>query len=563
MKWHISLAVKVNILIIAVIITVSLLLMLSSERAFRTAVFEPYEEKLADVTMPEGCEDYLEFFSGFMGSEELREVRAGIGTDDDRYVDWLKSQPAMNPAVVEGNTMSLLYDVLSFSVIVDAVREEYDMDSVIAEIDKDGKVYRVFNSEKGSFLTNGYYQFGLEEGFRDLRAEDFAKPVMSVKNDIYDMVRCVEMPLKSGMARFWLIYYMTDTVQEHNGFVTRTILFLVGITVVLSAATVLLLRRYVTRPVRKLAKAATEFVPGEDGTYSADKISKVEIRTRDEIGALSHEIISMQTRIVENTDNLTRMTKEKERINTELNMATRIQEDSLPHVFPPFPDRKEFDLYAFMRPAREVGGDFYDFFFIDDDHLALEIADVSGKGIPGALFMMVAKAVLKNNAKLGGSPAETLAITNDTICSSNKAGMFVSVWLGILEISTGKITAVNAGHEYPVLYRKETGKYEMFKDPHGFVVGGMAGLRYREYTLTLKPGDRVFVYTDGVPEATDPQNQLFGTERMISALNRNTFADPEDTLRGVEREVNRFVGGAEQFDDMTMLYLEYKGTEKA
>lgn len=252
---------------------------------------------------------------------------------------------------------------------------------------------------------------------------------------------------------------------------------------------------------------------------------------------------------------------EQERISSELHMANRIQTSTLPHDFPPFPDRKEFDLYAVMEPARQVGGDFYDFFLIDDDHLCLVIADVSGKGIPAALFMMVSKAIIKSFAAMGQSAGQILTKTNERLCANNQLDMFVTVWLGILEISTGKLTAANAGHEYPVV-RRDGGPFELLKDKHGFVIGGMEGLRYKEYELVLSPADKIFLYTDGVPEATNADQQMFGTERMIEALNTDADAAPQEALAAVRKAVNDFVGDAEQFDDLTMLCVEYKGQEE-
>ena len=245
---------------------------------------------------------------------------------------------------------------------------------------------------------------------------------------------------------------------------------------------------------------------------------------------------------------------------TELHTATRIQEAMLPNIFPPFPERSEFDLYASMDPAKEVGGDFYDFFLVDDDHLGIVMADVSGKGVPAALFMMASKILLQTSAMLGGAPAEILTKTNETICANNQAEMFVTVWLGILEISTGKLTAANAGHEYPVLQSASGGQFDLLKDKHGFVIGGMPGMKYREYELQLKPGTKLFLYTDGVPEATDAGGNMFGTDRMLAALNEKTDCAPAQVLHHVRACVDDFVKDAEQFDDLTMLCLEYKGT---
>ena len=259
---------------------------------------------------------------------------------------------------------------------------------------------------------------------------------------------------------------------------------------------------------------------------------------------------------------ITRITAEKERIGTELALATRIQGDMLPSIFPAFPEKREFDIYASMDPAKEVGGDFYDFFLIDDDHLCLLIADVSGKGVPAALFMMASKIILANNAMMGKSPAQILNDTNAAICANNREEMFVTAWLGILELSTGKLTAVNAGHEYPAL-RRADGSFELFKDKHGLVVGAMDMARYNQYELQLHPGDSLFVYTDGVPEAMDADNALFGTERMLTALNDAPGGSPQQLLAAVRSAVDDFVKDAEQFDDLTMLCMEYKGGKPA
>ena len=253
---------------------------------------------------------------------------------------------------------------------------------------------------------------------------------------------------------------------------------------------------------------------------------------------------------------------EKERISTELALASRIQKGALVKDFPPFPERKEFELYASMNPAKEVGGDFYDFFLIDDDHLGLVIADVSGKGSPAALFMMVSMALVRHAAMSGGnefSPAKALQDVNRQVCSRNPEEMFVTVWLGILEISTGKLTAANAGHEYPVLKRAD-GNFELIKDKHGLVIGAMEMAVYRQYELQLEPGAKLFVYTDGVAEALNEQDELFGTARMVAALRGCEDGSPEKILETVGQAVKAFAGSAPQADDLTMLCLQYNGS---
>ena len=324
--------------------------------------------------------------------------------------------------------------------------------------------------------------------------------------------------------------------------------------IIVGSISALLVANRIVKPIT----AMTDNLTGKDGNGSFEM--KDMYRTGDEIQVLAESFDKLSKDTVKYIENITEITKEKERIGTELSLATQIQVGMLPHIFPPFPHRHEIDIYAVMEPAREVGGDFYDFFLVDEDHLGLVMADVSGKGVPAALFMMISKALLKSNAMLGQSPAEVLMKVNNLICANNQAEMFVTVWLGIFEISTGKLTAANAGHEYPALKRAD-GSFELYKDKHGFVIGGMEDVRYKEYTIDMKKGDKLFLYTDGVPEATDSQEQMFGTDRMLEALNIDNKADPEQLLKNVRNAVNEFVKEAEQFDDLTMMCLEYKGSE--
>ena len=284
-----------------------------------------------------------------------------------------------------------------------------------------------------------------------------------------------------------------------------------------------------------------------------------EYRTGDEIEVLAESFATLSHRTVQYVDEVKRVTAEKERIGTELHMANQIQESMLPSIFPAFPERREFDIYATMDPAREVGGDFYDFFLIDNDHLCMVIADVSGKGVPAALFMMISKIIIQSCAMLGRSAGDILTKTNEALCSNNRMEMFVTVWLGILEISTGRLTAANAGHEYPAILKN--GRFELLRDKHGLVIGGMSGIHYKEYEINLEPGDKLFLYTDGVAEATRGGSELFGTSRMLKALNINPAGDPEELLGNVRRAVDEFVGDDEQFDDLTMMCFEYKGKD--
>lgn len=315
-------------------------------------------------------------------------------------------------------------------------------------------------------------------------------------------------------------------------------------------------------PINSIANAAKRYADDkQNGISKENHFSGLNIHTGDEIENLSLIMADMEKELSAYVENLTQVTAEKERIGTELELAKKIQEDTLPSIFPPFPDRTDFDLYAAMDPAKEVGGDFYDFFLLDKDHLGLVIADVSGKGIPAALFMMISKLLVQNYAKMNLSPGEVLKAVNEQLCSNNQEEMFVTVWLGVLNVKTGILIAANAGHEYPIL--KRPGKeFEVYHDKHGFVIGGMEGVTYREYRMELEPGTKLFLYTDGVPEAMNEKNELFGLERTLDALNRTADGTPKEILESVQNAIEVYSGSAPQFDDITMLCLVYSGNDQ-
>lgn len=354
------------------------------------------------------------------------------------------------------------------------------------------------------------------------------------------------------------VQYILDMqqVRDHlNSFLYAMLFISLAIIAAALLCYILFVRRTVTMPIGRLAA----FTKNITGTGCLDS-RRIDIRTGDEIEDLGHSFNYMLEELEQYIDNLSRITAEKERIGAELSVATHIQSSMLPCIFPAFPDREEFDIYATMTPAKEVGGDFYDFFLVDSDHLAMVMADVSGKGVPAALFMVITKILIKNITQTGLCPKEVLEKANNQLCENNEAEMFVTVWLGILEISTGKIVCANAGHEYPVLKRAE-GAYELIKDKHGFVLAGMENSRYREYELLLSAGDRLFLYTDGVAEATNAEDELYGTDRMVQALNRYGDASCGELLHSMKKEIDEFVGEAPQFDDITMLSLQLKSVK--
>ena len=314
------------------------------------------------------------------------------------------------------------------------------------------------------------------------------------------------------------------------------------------------IRAHVIKPVAKLTKSVRNV---KESVENKQPVS-TDIRTGDEIEELAVAFEDMSKDLIGYIDENTRITAEKQRIDTELSLATGIQAGMLPDKFPAFPDRTDFDIYASMKPAKEVGGDFYDFFLIDENRLGIAMADVSGKGVPAALFMMHSKILLKSYTLMKQTPKAALEEVNRQICEHNPEEMFVTVWLGVLDLKTGMFTAANAGHERPAV--KQAGEhFELFKDKHGVVVGYMDGVRFKEYELQLTKGAKLFLYTDGVAEATDAHEELFGTDRMIEALRTAEDKSPKEILAAVDAAVDKFVGTAPQFDDLTMLCIEYKG----
>ena len=300
-----------------------------------------------------------------------------------------------------------------------------------------------------------------------------------------------------------------------------------------------------------LAQPIIELSDGAGVIGAGNLDHRLNVKTGDELETLSDSFNSM-------IDNIKRITAEKERIGAELNVATQIQASMLPCIFPAFPEREEFDIYASMQPAKEVGGDFYDFFLIDDNTLAVVMADVSGKGVPAALFMVIAKTLIKNNAQLGKSPAEVFETVNRLLCENNEAGMFVTAFMGYLDITSGKFTFVNAGHNPPLI--SVAGKFDWLKAKRSFILAGMDGMPYKQNEVVLKPGDELFLYTDGVTEAMNPENKLFTEARLLEIISTKGGGDLKELLYAVKLGIDEFASGAEQADDITMLSLRYKGT---
>ena len=308
-----------------------------------------------------------------------------------------------------------------------------------------------------------------------------------------------------------------------------------------------LVKVLVVKNIRKINTSLSQITDG-------DLNVTVDVRDNEEFASLSDDINSTVTTLKHYID------EAAARFDKDLEIAKQIQQSALPSVFPPYPNRKDFSIYASMNAAKEVGGDFYDFYLVDENHLAFVIADVSGKGIPGAMFMMTSKTLIKSFAESGLPVHEVLTNVNTQLCQNNEAGMFVTAWMGILDLQTGLIKFANAGHNPPLVKHKD-GSYEFLKGKVNFVLAGMDMVKYKEQELQLQPGDEIYLYTDGVTEAHNSKNELFGEERLLESLNSTKGMTVESICKKVKDDVESFVCEAEQFDDITMLCVRLNEIE--
>ena len=303
-----------------------------------------------------------------------------------------------------------------------------------------------------------------------------------------------------------------------------------------------LVKVLVVKNIRKINTSLSQITDG-------DLNVTVDVRDNEEFASLSDDINSTVTTLKHYID------EAAARFDKDLEIAKQIQQSALPSVFPPYPNRKDFSIYASMNAAKEVGGDFYDFYLVDENHLAFVVADVSGKGIPGAMFMMTSKTLIKSFAESGLPVHEVLTNVNTQLCQNNEAGMFVTAWMGILDLQTGLIKFANAGHNPPLVKHKD-GSYEFLKGKVNFVLAGMDMVKYKEQELQLQPGDEIYLYTDGVTEAHNSNKELFGENRLLESLNSTKGMSVEDICKKVKEDVDAFVCDAEQFDDITMLCVQ-------
>ncbi len=360
-----------------------------------------------------------------------------------------------------------------------------------------------------------------------------------------------QLPVYDSAGKIVAVLGVQKNIQEFVDARYSFINFVIAVEIVFAVIFIILFGMYFNRrfirPIILVTKDADHFA--SYGGKPSDRL--LGIKNRDELGTLAHTIYQMEVDVCHSIEEITKLTAEKERISTELAVAAKIQSDMLNKDYPPFPARTDFDIYASMTPAKEVGGDLYDYLLLDDDHLMMTVGDVSGKGVPAALFMGKCKVLLDFYAMLGLQPGEIFKRANNQLCKGNDTALFVTCWIGIFCFSTGELRFVNAGHPSPVIY--SGGEFKYLATKPNFVLGGMEDTVYEEHSVKLKKGDRLFVYTDGVTEATDKDEKLFGEERLLASVKGTENLDSPAVMEKIRRDVDAFAGDADQFDDITMM----------
>lgn len=482
---------------------------------------------------------------------DMDDVREIIGPDGENSEAYHRVEEMMNTIKQDG-------DITFLSLVIpDADSVTFYIDCCVEEMGDDPAGQLTYGTDV-LYVDAAYDEADLQKYILiwELYAQNKGtdEPVITDNSYGYNYTSVSPILDENGNAIAEIQYILDmQAVRDHlDSFLYNMLGISFGIIGAALVLYMLLVKWMIIQPVGKLARFTTDII--KSGEFEKQKI---DIATGDEIEELGEAFNTMLEKLEDYIENLTAVTAEKERIGTELNVATQIQSSMLPCIFPAFPDRNEIDIYASMTPAKEVGGDFYDFFMVDERHLAIVMADVSGKGVPAALFMVIGKTLLKDHTLPGRDLGEVFTEVNNILCESNQNGMFITAFEGVLDLVTGEFRYVNAGHEQPFIYRRDEG-YQVYKIRPGFVLAGMEDIKYKEQVLTLDVGDRIFQYTDGVTEATDKDNQLYGMDRLNTVLNQKCQdCDPQQTLELVKADIDSFVGDADQFDDITMLCLAY------
>ncbi len=560
-KRRVSLKVKVAIIMLIFTIFLSVGTIISSYLSYTSSFNRHYEDLATSITKTSAS--VINADDAAKVVDEVKKVYHRICAENGGVPDIYNfTEAEAEKYYSEYAYIQEMPEYKSLQTVLEKIREDNHVVSLYlgyTDVETMRDLYIVDASEEGQACQPGDIDPVEEEHIAKVQSGDYTFPAYVTNYEEYGWLCSASAPVFDGNGNVICMALvdisMEKIMSDRESYLIQIAAIIAAVAVVMLLIILLVTDKTILKPIGKLGTAAKNYI-GDEKTEKT-VFEPLNIKTGDEIEDLYDSLRQMESDIHTYIKEVTAITAEKERIGAELDVARHIQASMLPCIFPAFPERHEFDVYASMTPAKEVGGDFYDFFLVDDDHLAIVMADVSGKGVPAALFMMISKTLIKSAAQSGLSPKAVLEKVNDQLCENNEAEMFVTVWLGILQISTGKMKCANAGHEYPAIMHKG-GDFELFRDKHGFVLAGMQGARYREYELELKAGDRLFVYTDGVPEATDAFNTLYGVDRMLAALNRAKGGSCRQLLESLHADVNAFVGEADQFDDITMLCLEIK-----
>ena len=401
------------------------------------------------------------------------------------------------------------------------------------------------------------YMDGGKEATYAIYKQDPPEEIELVNDDKYGYIASAYSPVFNSegepVAVVGVDVFMPDLQADMREFLVVVILTIMIVVLAAILLCFFFVKRKIVNPINKIRNVSKSMVDNLENEESID----VSINTGNEIEELFDSFKEMYGDVKDYINKLSSVTAEKERIGAELDVAKHIQASMLPCIFPAFPERKEIDIYATMEPAKEVGGDFYDFFMVDERHLAIVIADVSGKGVPAALFMVIGKTLIKDHTTPGCDLGKVFTEVNRLLCESNSEDLFITAFEGVLDLVTGEFVYVNAGHEMPYI-SKAGSDFEVYKIRAAFVLAGMEGMKYRAGSMMLEPGDKIFQYTDGVTEATNVNNELYGMDRLGKILNKVKDGIPNEILPAVKQDIDEFVGEAPQFDDITMLCLEYK-----
>lgn len=564
-QWKMSLNVKMILMVGFLAVVVTTVAAFISYRVYSSA-FDSYYQSMA--------KSQADAQAAMLDERDVAEIQAAVkscygqvtgelGTDFDHYSDedWAQYYDAF-ASVKELDSYQMIHDTQQ------ELAESFGVESIYIcylDLDWDCAMYLVDGSISAEPCEPGVFDAPIIPEVRAcIENGTYDFPAYITNYDEYGWLCTAAAPVLSEDGALLAVAYvdvsMNDVMESKAAFLRLLVGVLTAIETVLIVLWYMFISRMIVKPVNRLAAATASFVEdrerqGSEGAVSA--ISQLDIHTGDEIEHLSDAVRTMEKQINDYIDHLTAITAEKERIGAELNVATQIQADMLPSIFPAFPERRDLDIYASMNPAKEVGGDFYDFFLINENKLAIVMADVSGKGVPAALFMVIAKTLIKNQAMMDLPPEVVLEHVNNQLCEGNQENFFVTAWLGIVDMNTGVMDYANAGHNPPILIHPD-GSMEWMKNISGLVLAAMEGLPYTPHRQQLQHGDRIYLYTDGVTEAINKNEEAFGEKRLQEALERMQGNAVCESISGVRMSLNQFVGEVDQFDDITMLEFEYK-----